>query len=101
MIADLCQRVDILQAQPQTASADAARLQYQATGSTNVDSMQQKLVLLDAEVRAKRSEVEELRAKVRHLLVAYIVFIAQIPLVASRHDTTRSLAHAFWHRKKS
>ena len=26
---------------------------------------------------------------------------AQIPLVVSRHDTTRYLAHAFWHRKKS
>jgi len=25
---------------------------------------------------------------------------AQIPLVASRHDTTRYLAHAFWHKKK-
>jgi len=25
--------------------------------------------------------------------------IAQIPLVASRHATTRYLAHAFWHRK--
>jgi len=34
-----------------------------------------------------------------HFLHAWDQIKAQIPLVALRHDTTRYLAHAFWHRK--
>jgi len=30
-----------------------------------------------------------------------LIITAHIPLVASRHDTKRYLAHAFWHKRKS
>jgi len=43
------------------------------------------------------TEIPRVAKLIRHLAKTK----AQIPLVASRYDTTRYLAHVFWNRKKS
>lgn len=70
VISQLYHQLETLQQLQQQHVSDAARLVHPITDTSNAD-VRQKLTHLEMEVHAKRLEVEELRAKVRSLCLAY------------------------------